>query len=111
MWRPRPGDPRCEVLMPCCSPCPGSCYIIRTASWSRKAKSTCCAPTWPRLATAERLGAWGGKATGAGGGGCVAILTPPERRREVLHALAEAGGEILDAVPRGEPLRLEVEEG
>ena len=32
------------------------------------------------LQLAGSLGAWGGKACGAGGGGCVAILLPSERR-------------------------------
>jgi D-glycero-alpha-D-manno-heptose-7-phosphate kinase len=56
------------------------------------------------LETARALGAWGGKACGAGGGGCLAILAPPERRQAIAAALGAAGGTVLDAPPRGEPL-------
>lgn len=52
-------------------------------------------------------GAWGGKACGAGGGGCLAFLCPPERRPEVARRLAECGGQVVPARPAGEPLRLE----
>ena len=62
------------------------------------------------LAAASEAGAWGGKVTGAGGGGCVAILAPPERREEVIGSVTAAGGQVLDAPPRAEPLRLEVGE-
>jgi D-glycero-alpha-D-manno-heptose-7-phosphate kinase len=51
------------------------------------------------LRTAAAEGAWGGKACGAGGGGCLALLCPPERRNAVASALAGAGGEILAASP------------
>lgn len=56
------------------------------------------------LGAARSLGAWGGKACGAGGGGCVAILAPPDRRAAIAAALTAAGGELLDAPPRAEPL-------
>jgi len=56
------------------------------------------------LETARGLGAWGGKACGAGGGGCVAILTPPARRPAIAAALTAAGATILDAPPRSEPV-------
>lgn len=61
------------------------------------------------LATASAHGAWGGKACGAGGGGCLAMLCPPERRDGIAAALQEAGGEILAARPAGSPLRITVE--
>jgi D-glycero-alpha-D-manno-heptose-7-phosphate kinase len=56
------------------------------------------------LAAARERGAWGGKACGAGGGGCLAILCPPERRADVAAALTAAGGQVLRARPTGEPL-------
>lgn len=41
-------------------------------------------------------GAWGGKACGAGGGGCVAILAPPDRTPAVREALTRLGqGRLL----------------
>jgi D-glycero-alpha-D-manno-heptose-7-phosphate kinase len=50
------------------------------------------------------LGAWGGKACGAGGGGCLAFLCPPERKAVIAAGLEELGGKALPARPTGEPL-------
>lgn len=47
------------------------------------------------LAAAGERGAWGGKACGAGGGGCVAVLAPPARRAAILAAWSELGAEPL----------------
>ncbi len=41
-----------------------------------------------RYAAAKAAGAWGGKITGAGGGGFLMLLHPPERRHEIAHVLA-----------------------
>lgn len=41
-------------------------------------------------------GALGGKACGAGGGGCLVFLAALERERDVRQALAAAGGTIID---------------
>jgi D-glycero-alpha-D-manno-heptose-7-phosphate kinase len=51
-------------------------------------------------------GAWGGKACGAGGGGCLALLGPPERRDAITAALEAAGGKVLRASPIGRPLEI-----
>ncbi len=59
------------------------------------------------LAAALDHGAWGGKACGAGGGGCIAVLAPPEQRQEVEVALAEAGGQLIQARPTPVSLRVE----
>ncbi|MES1242308.1 MAG: hypothetical protein ABUT39_11870 [Acidobacteriota bacterium] len=56
------------------------------------------------IAKALSLGAWGGKACGAGGGGCLAFLCPPERRSAVAEGLEELGGTVLAARPTAEPL-------
>jgi D-glycero-alpha-D-manno-heptose-7-phosphate kinase len=56
------------------------------------------------LAAALAAGAWGGKACGAGGGGCLALLCPPERKAEVSERVERAGGVILAARPTAEPL-------
>lgn len=53
------------------------------------------------------LGAWGGKACGAGGGGCLAFLCPPERKGAIAEGLEELGGKVLPARPTGEPLAVE----
>lgn len=51
------------------------------------------------LQMARSLGAWGGKACGAGGGGCIALLVPEERRATVARSLELAGGTVLAAAP------------
>ncbi|HVS02271.1 MAG TPA: hypothetical protein VMT16_05835 [Thermoanaerobaculia bacterium] len=58
------------------------------------------------LSLARSLGAWGGKACGAGGGGCVAILAPEERRAVLAASLAAAGGEVLSTAPTPRGLEL-----
>jgi D-glycero-alpha-D-manno-heptose-7-phosphate kinase len=59
------------------------------------------------VAAALDAGAWGGKACGAGGGGCVVFLSPPERTRAVRDALGRlAEGSVLSI--RAEPRGLEV---
>jgi len=44
-------------------------------------------------------GAWGGKVCGAGGGGCIVFLFPPEKRDAIMTALASVPGRVLDAAP------------
>jgi D-glycero-alpha-D-manno-heptose-7-phosphate kinase len=56
------------------------------------------------VAAARAAGAWGGKACGAGGGGCVVFLSPPNRTTSVRDALGQLGeGALLPvrAVNRG----------
>jgi D-glycero-alpha-D-manno-heptose-7-phosphate kinase len=59
------------------------------------------------LAAARDAGAWGGKATGAGGGGCMALLAPPARRGDVIAALEGAGGQVIAARPTEDALKVE----
>jgi D-glycero-alpha-D-manno-heptose-7-phosphate kinase len=58
------------------------------------------------LKAAAAQGAWGGKACGAGGGGCLAVLCPAERRQAVAAAMAGAGGDVLAARPTGRGLEV-----
>jgi D-glycero-alpha-D-manno-heptose-7-phosphate kinase len=51
------------------------------------------------LDAASAAGAWGGKACGAGGGGCVAILLSPSARADVERAVMAAGGTLVRAKP------------
>src|SRR5207249_10792501 len=44
-------------------------------------------------------GAWAGKVCGAGGGGCIVFLLPPDRRPDVRAALGGVAGRILEATP------------
>ena len=48
------------------------------------------------LAAARAAGAWGGKLCGAGGGGCLLTIVPPDARDRVQHALAAAGAHGMD---------------
>jgi D-glycero-alpha-D-manno-heptose-7-phosphate kinase len=59
------------------------------------------------LAEALAAGALGGKVCGAGGGGCVAVLAPPERRAAVARAIVELGYTVLDCSPTPHGLRIE----
>ena len=43
----------------------------------------------------REAGAWGLKATGAGAGGCMAVICPPERRDAVANAARAHGAELL----------------
>lgn len=61
------------------------------------------------LERARSAGAWGGKACGAGGGGCIAVLAPRERRGAVEAALEAAGATLLAARPVADGLRVERE--
>jgi D-glycero-alpha-D-manno-heptose-7-phosphate kinase len=61
------------------------------------------------LAAALAAGAWGGKACGAGGGGCLAFLGPPAAREAIARALAAAGATVLAVRPTAEPLTVELE--
>lgn len=49
------------------------------------------------LSAASDAGAWAGKVCGAGGGGCVFALTPPEHAGAVRAAWRSAGARVLDA--------------
>jgi D-glycero-alpha-D-manno-heptose-7-phosphate kinase len=59
------------------------------------------------IAAAITAGAWGGKACGAGGGGCVVFLSPEERTATVRRALAGLGqGRLVPVQVVGEGLRV-----
>lgn len=59
------------------------------------------------LDLASAHGAWGGKVCGAGGGGSVAILCPPDRKAAIGARLESAGGEVLATLPAAEPLAVQ----
>jgi D-glycero-alpha-D-manno-heptose-7-phosphate kinase len=58
------------------------------------------------LAAAEQAGALGGKVCGAGGGGCLFCLGPPERIPVIREAIASAGGRVLDFTIERDGLRV-----
>ena len=59
------------------------------------------------LARAGEAGAWAGKVCGAGGGGCLFVLTDPARKAAVTEALTQAGATILPVAIDGDGLRLD----
>jgi D-glycero-alpha-D-manno-heptose-7-phosphate kinase len=59
------------------------------------------------IEAATKAGAWAGKVCGAGGGGCIVFLLPPDRREAVVNALATVPGRVLDAVPVAHGLTVE----
>jgi D-glycero-alpha-D-manno-heptose-7-phosphate kinase len=59
------------------------------------------------LRAAVDAGAWGGKACGAGGGGCLAVLCPPSARSAVGASLERLGGLLIPARPTTEPLAVD----
>lgn len=62
------------------------------------------------IAAATGAGAWAGKVCGAGGGGCIIFLFPPERRDAIRDALSHVPGKIVDAVPVAHGLTVERDE-
>jgi D-glycero-alpha-D-manno-heptose-7-phosphate kinase len=48
------------------------------------------------IARARHAGATAAKVCGAGGGGCLFCLGPPDRRDAIRHALADGGARLLD---------------
>jgi D-glycero-alpha-D-manno-heptose-7-phosphate kinase len=55
-------------------------------------------------AKARSAGAWGGKITGAGGGGFLTVLHPPDRRDEIARALAPMRRLPVRIAPEGSHL-------
>jgi len=63
------------------------------------------------LEAARKAGAWANKLCGAGGGGCLLTIVPPEAREAVLHALETSGASALDTrlVQQGVQVKVEAE--
>jgi D-glycero-alpha-D-manno-heptose-7-phosphate kinase len=60
------------------------------------------------LDAAIAAGAWAGKVCGAGGGGCLFGLVPPNRHAAVSAALAAAGARVLPCTIDEEGVRLDI---
>ncbi len=58
------------------------------------------------LARSESLGGWGGKACGAGAGGCVALLVPIEAKTQIAAEMELAGGRIVPARAVAGPIEI-----
>lgn len=59
------------------------------------------------LEAARRAGAWSGKVCGAGGGGCLFCIGPPEDRPAIASALQQAGATVLDFTIEERGLKVE----
>lgn len=59
------------------------------------------------LAAARTAGAMAGKVCGAGGGGCLFCLVPPERKQTVSDALTAGGAQVLDCSVDDDGVKLE----
>jgi D-glycero-alpha-D-manno-heptose-7-phosphate kinase len=59
------------------------------------------------IARAIAAGAYAGKVCGAGGGGCLFCLTPPERADDVRAALRAGGAQLLDFQIETDGLRVD----
>lgn len=58
------------------------------------------------LASAREAGALAGKVCGAGGGGCLFCLVPPDRKSAVALALSAGGATVLDCTIEADGLRV-----
>ncbi|MDP9054077.1 MAG: GHMP kinase [Acidobacteriota bacterium] len=73
---------------------------LMRAEWSARRKNApgITTPLIDRLvSTTRRAGSMGAKACGAGGGGCVVFLVPPEAKEKVQGVITAAGAQVLDA--------------
>jgi D-glycero-alpha-D-manno-heptose-7-phosphate kinase len=59
------------------------------------------------LAAAGKAGAWSGKVCGAGGGGCLFCIGPPEAVPAIAAALRAAGAKVLDCRVEHKGLKVE----
>jgi mevalonate kinase len=57
--------------------------------------------------SARDAGAYGAKLSGAGGGDCIIVLAPDEKRKAVEKAIEAAGGEVLKVKTNAEGVRIE----
>jgi D-glycero-alpha-D-manno-heptose-7-phosphate kinase len=83
-----------------------SCLAEEWANRKRLAPGVTTAAIDGLIAKALDAGAQAAKVCGAGGGGCLFCLTPPEKREAVREALAEGGASVLPFKVEPEGLRV-----
>ncbi len=59
------------------------------------------------IIAARKAGAYGAKLSGAGGGDCMIALVDEEKRNDVIDAITNAGGQVLDVKMEHEGVRVE----
>jgi D-glycero-alpha-D-manno-heptose-7-phosphate kinase len=75
----------------------GACLVDEWTTRKRLAPGVTTPTIDALLAQARDAGAWGGKVCGAGGGGCLFALAPPDRVDAIRTAWREAGARVLEA--------------
>jgi D-glycero-alpha-D-manno-heptose-7-phosphate kinase len=86
------------------------CARLLAAEWRERrglSPAVSTAETEAALKAAERAGAIGGKICGAGGGGCLFVMGPPDAREGIRRALSEAGCRVLEFQVDREGLNVE----
>ena len=86
---------------------------LMTAEWEARrglAPEVDCHELRQIIDAADRAGAVGRKVCGAGGGGCLVVLTEPDTKAQVAEAIENAGGKILQWQPVLEGISVTVEE-
>jgi len=58
--------------------------------------------------TAKKAGAYGAKLSGAGGGDCMIVIAPPDKREAVCDAITNAGGQVINIPIHEEGVRTEI---
>ena len=64
-----------------------ACGALMKDAWLIKSKFIASRWLDAKMEAAEAAGAWGGKLCGAGGGGFLLFLAPPERHATIIQAL------------------------
>jgi mevalonate kinase len=59
------------------------------------------------ISAAKKAGAWGAKLSGAGGGDCMIAVASQDKRQNVVDAIVEAGGTVMDITTGEQGVRLE----
>ncbi len=77
----------------------GAAMVAEWAARSRLSEEVSTPRIEELLEQAAALGAWGGKACGAGGGGSIAVLAPPASRAAIEAKLGELGAQVLTVRP------------
>jgi hypothetical protein len=87
--------------------------VMRAAYPNRKRLApNITTPHMERLVEAAlRSGARAAKVCGAGGGGCIVFLFPPENREAIVRALATVPGRVLDVAPVANGMSVDTGEG
>lgn len=78
-------------------PAAGACLAEEWTTRKRLAPGVTTPVIDALLAAAQAAGAWGGKVCGAGGGGCLFALAPPDRVDAIRAAWRAAGARVLEA--------------